>query len=206
MRATRRAFRRVAAVAVTLLVAAACSSGDDSAPHTIPQTVSPSTVETTTSASAPTNHIGFARDVDHHDHHDHQDHDYDFDVARVGDNHGPVGACVDASTPSTLDLSHRFDFEAPATDPQDLPWLDIYRNFMAVQEQALLQPSDPDRRAALAAITTSRDFAASQQILDDLVATGRSYQVLEPATYHPFVEYGDAYRDDFRTVAGPGPG
>ena len=47
--------------------------------------------------------------------------------------------------------------------------------------------------------------------MDDLLARGGSYRIIEPATYHPFVEYGDAYRDGFRTVAdcftdGVGPG
>ncbi len=60
----------------------------------------------------------------------------------------------------------------------------------------------PDRRAELAAITTSEEFAALEQVaLDDLLAKGGSYRIIEPATYHPFVEYGDAYRDGFRTVA-----
>ena len=40
-----------------------------------------------------------------------------------------------------------------------------------------------------------------ETVLDDLLARGASYRIVEPATYHPFVEYGDAYRDGLRTVA-----
>ncbi len=104
-------------------------------------------------------------------------------------------------TVSTLDVTHQFDFEAPATDAPDRIMLEIYLNFMAAQDQALLNPSDADRRAELAVLTTDEEFAALEAALDDLLAKGASYRIVEPATYHPFVEYGDAYRDGFRTVA-----
>ena len=107
----------------------------------------------------------------------------------------------DAPTVSTVDLTHRFDFEPPMTDSRDELMLGIYLNFMAIQDAALLNPSDADRRAQLAAITTPEQFAALEVALDDLLASGGSYRIIEPATYHPFVEYGDAYRDGFRTVA-----
>ena len=78
--------------------------------------------------------------------------------------------------------------------------LDIYRNFMAVEAQAEQNPSDQNLASQLAAITTSRENAALRQAFDDFVAKGRSYRVVEPAQYHPFVEYGDVYRDGFRRV------
>ena len=107
----------------------------------------------------------------------------------------------DASTVSTVELDDLLDFEPPVTDDRDVLMLGIYLNFMSAQDEALLNPSDPDRRAQLAAITTSEEYAALEVALDDLLARGGSYRIIEPATYHPFVEYGDAYRDGFRTVA-----
>ena len=79
--------------------------------------------------------------------------------------------------------------------------LEIYLNFMAAQDEALLNPSDPTRRKHLASLTTTEEYAFLEAALDDLVTRGASYRIVEPATYHPFVEYGDAYGDGFRTVA-----
>ena len=102
---------------------------------------------------------------------------------------------------TTVELDDLLDFEPPVTDDRDVLMLGIYLNFMSAQDEALLNPSDPGRRAQLAAITTSEEYAALEVALDDLLARGGSYRIIEPATYHPFVEYGDAYRDGFRTVA-----
>ena len=113
----------------------------------------------------------------------------------------PTTTGLSVPTVSTVDVSHRFDFVAPATDAPDRIMLEIYLNFMTAQDDALLNPSDRDRRAQLAALTTDVQYAALETVLDDLLAKGASYRIVEPATYHPFVEYGDAYRDGFRTVA-----
>ena len=69
-----------------------------------------------------------------------------------------------------------------------------------VQELIGSNLADPGPRAQLAAITTSGLNATLQKAFDDLVAQGATYQVVEPATYHPFVLYGEGYRDGFRTV------
>ncbi len=79
--------------------------------------------------------------------------------------------------------------------------LDVYRNFMALQERIGLNLTDQGLRGQLAAITTSVENAALQKAFDDLVAAGATYQVVEPVTYHPYVLYGDGYRDGFRMVA-----
>ncbi len=190
--AARRSFRRAAALSATLLVVAACSGDHDSASTTAP-TVSPAAVETTSStlglATTSTSTVSSTAATT------------STSTATSTTTGSAVPTTGDASTVSTVELDNLLDFEPPVTDDRDVLMLGIYLNFMSAQDEALLNPSDPDRRAQLAAITTSEEFAALEVALDDLLARGGSYRIIEPATYHPFVEYGDAYRDGFRTVA-----
>ena len=187
-RAACRSCRRVvvAVLCGTVLVVAACR-GDDDSTSTIPATVSPAAVDTptdaTTTSTSPASSTTTTTTLD----------------ASGSTTTGVPVPTV--STVSTVDLSHQFDFEAPPTDAPDRILLEIYLNFMAAQDDALLNPSDADRRGQLATLTTAEEFAVLETVLDDLLAKGASYRIVEPATYHPFVEYGDTYRDGLRTVA-----
>ena len=182
-RAACRSCRRVAVLCGTVLVVAACRGDDDSA-STIPATVSPAAVDTPTDATTTSTSPASSTTT-----------------TTTLDASGATTTGVAVPTVSTVDLSHQFDFEAPPTDAPDHILLEIYLNFMAAQDDALLNPSDADRRGQLATLTTAEEFAVLETVLDDLLAKGASYRIVEPATYHPFVEYGDAYRDGLRTVA-----
>ncbi len=186
---TRATCRRVVGLAVTLVVVAACGGSHESAP--ILPTASTTSVDTTSSASglAPTSTSPETPTTT-------------IPGSSVSSRADAPPTSADPSTVMTaLDTSHRFDFKPPVTNSDDLPMLDVYRNFMAVEEQAELNPSDSGLQAQLAAITTSREYTALQTAFGDFVAKGQSYRVVAPAAYHPFVEYGDVYRDDFRRIS-----
>jgi hypothetical protein len=183
-RASCRAILRVAVLAATLVVVGACG-GDDKTTPTVPATVAVTTT-VSTSTSAPTTGGGATTSTT--------------PTSAVTTVAGSASTTVDPSTVTTIDPSQNFDFKAPTTDQKDVGMLDVYRNFMEVQEQIGHNLSDRGLRAQLAAITTSDANAALQKAFDGLVAQGASYQVVEPATYHPFVLYGEGYRDGFRTV------
>lgn len=166
-----------------MLLVAACSSDNDGTTPTVPPTATSTPVST--SAVATTNTTGTATTS----------------VTPTSTTiAGSVPTTADPSTVTTVNPSQHFDFKAPPTDQKDLGMLDVYRNFMKVQEQIGSNLGDPGLRAQLTAITTSGLNATLQKAFDDLVAQGASYQVVEPATYHPFVLYGDGYRDGLRTV------
>jgi hypothetical protein len=166
--------------ALTLLAWAACSSDNDATTATVPPTSSSTTVATsdTTTTVAPTTSV----------------------APPAATTAAPVTTTVNPGPVTTANPSQNFDFQAPPTEQKDVAILDVYRNFMAVQEQVGLNLSDPALRAQLAAITTSSENAALQKAFDDLVAQGATYKIVQPTTYHPFVLYGDGYRDGLRTV------
>jgi hypothetical protein len=170
---------------VTLVVAAACG-GDDKTTPTVPPTVSVTTgASTSTGAGTTATTSGAATTTS---------------TSSATTIAGTPSTSGDPSSVTTIDPSQNLDFQAPPTDQKDLGMLDVYRNFMDVQEQIGHNLSDPGLRAQLAAITTAEENAALQKAFDGLVAQGATYQVVQPVTYHPFVLYGDGYRDGFRTV------
>jgi hypothetical protein len=157
------------------MVVAACSKHPDATTVTVPPAAVPTAVATSGGATTTTTTIATTTAV-------------------------ATTTTSTTTTASSLDPSHRFEFRAPPTDQKDVGLLDVYRNFMAIQEQIGLHLSDPGLRAQLAAVTTSQENAVLQKAFDELVAKGASYRVVEPVTYHPFVLYGDGYRDGLRTV------